>query len=346
MTRRSAAAALLLTLVVACSGGSDAGSRQPASGADARAGAGKALSIAVVPKGTTHEFWRAIHAGAEQAAQELSASGDSVRIIWKGPLREDDREQQVQVVEGFTSQGVSGIVLAPLDNRALVRPVEEAKGAGVPTVIIDSGLESDQIVSFVATDNYKGGELCAERLGTLLGGKGKVLLLRYQEGSASTTEREKGFSDKIKSAFPGITLVSSDQYAGATRETAKRTSENLLNRYGNELNGIFTPNESSTDGMLLALQDIDKAGKIRLVGFDASKSLLAAMKAKQLDGVAVQNPMKMGYLGVKTMVAHLRNQPVEKRIDTGVTLVTPENMDEPAMKELTSPPVDKYLKGQ
>jgi ribose transport system substrate-binding protein len=252
----------------------------------------------------------------------------------------------VQVVEGFTSQGVSGIVLAPLDNRALVRPVEEAKGAGVPTVIIDSGLESDQIVSFVATDNYKGGELCAERLGTLLGGKGKVLLLRYQEGSASTTEREKGFTDKIKSAYPGITLVSSDQYAGATRETAKRTSENLLNRYGNELTGIFTPNESSTDGMLLALQDIDKAGKIHLVGFDASKSLLAAMKAKQLDGVAVQNPMKMGYLGVKTMIAHLRNQPVEKRIDTGVTLVTPENMDEPAMKELTNPPVDKYLSGQ
>jgi ribose transport system substrate-binding protein len=347
MTRRSAAAALLLTLAAAaCRGGGDAGSKQGAAGAEPRAGAGKTLTIAVVPKGTTHEFWRAIHAGAVQAAQELSASGDSVKIIWKGPLREDDREQQVQVVEGFTSQGVSGIVLAPLDNRALVRPVEEAKGAGVPTVIIDSGLESDQIVSFVATDNYKGGELCAERLGTLLGGKGKVLLLRYQEGSASTTEREKGFTDKIKSAYPGITLVSSDQYAGATRETAKRASENLLNRFGNELAGIFTPNESSTDGMLLALQDIDKAGKIRLVGFDASKSLLAAMKARQLDGVAVQNPMKMGYLGVKTMIAHLRNQPVEKRIDTGVTLVTPENMDEPAMKDLTNPPVDKYLSGQ
>ena len=342
--RRSATAALLFTLAAAACGGGGADGKKAAAGSGGTAG--KTITIAVVPKGTTHEFWRAIHAGAVQAAQELTASGDSVRIIWKGPLREDDREQQVQVVEGFTSQGVSGIVLAPLDDRALVRPVEEAKGAGVPTVIIDSGLQSDQIVSFVATDNYKGGELCAERLGTLLNGKGKVLVLRYQEGSASTTEREKGFIDKMKSAYPGITLVSSDQYAGATRETAKRTSENLLNRYGNELVGIFTPNESSTDGMLLALQDIDKAGKIRLVGFDASKSLLAAMKAKQLDGVAVQNPMKMGYLGVKTMVAHLRNQPVEKRIDTGVTLVTPENMEEPAMKELTSPPVDKYLKGQ
>jgi ribose transport system substrate-binding protein len=341
--RRSAVAALLVALATAaCSGGGDAASKQPGEGASA----GKALTIAVVPKGTTHEFWKTIHAGAEMAAQELSASGDSVRIIWKGPLREDDREQQVQVVEGFTSQGVSGIVLAPLDDRALVRPVEEAKSAGVPTVIFDSGLQSDQIVSFVATDNYKGGELCAERLGTLLGGKGKVLVLRYQEGSASTTEREKGFIDKMKSAYPGITLVSSDQYAGATRETAKRTSENLLNRYGDQLTGIFTPNESSTDGMLLALQDIGKAGKVRLVGFDASKSLLDAMRAKQLDGVAVQNPMKMGYLGVKTMVAHLRNQPVEKRIDTGVSLVTPDNMDEPASKELLNPPVAKYLGGQ
>jgi ribose transport system substrate-binding protein len=344
-TRRSAAAALFFALVAAaCSGGGDAGSKQSTAGASGSAG--KTFTIAVVPKGTTHEFWKTIHAGANQAAQELTAGGDTVRIIWKGPLREDDREQQVQVVEGFTSQGVSGIVLAPLDNRALVRPVEEAKAAGVPTVIFDSGLESDQIVSFVATDNYKGGELCAERLGSLLGGKGKVLLLRYQEGSASTTEREKGFSDKMKSAYPGITLVSSDQYAGATRETAKRTSENLLNRYGNELAGIFTPNESSTDGMLLALQDIAKAGKIRLVGFDASKSLLDAMRAKQLDGVAVQNPMKMGYLGVKTMVAHLKGQPVEKRIDTGVSLVTPENMDEPASKELTNPPVARYLSEQ
>ena len=342
-TRRSAGAALLLVIALAgCSGGAESGSKDAAAGG----GAGKALTVAVVPKGTTHEFWRAIHAGAAQAAQELSASGDSVRIIWKGPLREDDREQQVQVVEGFTSQGVSGIVLAPLDDRALVRPVEEAKNAGVPTVIIDSGLQSDQIVSFISTDNYKGGELCAERLGTLLGGKGKVLVLRYQEGSASTTEREKGFIDKMKSAYPGITLVSSDQYAGATRETAKRTSENLLNRYGNELAGVFTPNESSTDGMLLALQDIAKAGKIRHVGFDASTTLLDAMRARHLDGLAVQNPMKMGYLGVKTMVAHLRNQPVEKRIDTGVALVTPENMDEPASKELTNPPVERYLSAQ
>src|SRR5215212_8292194 len=187
----------------------------------------KKLTIAVMPKGTTHEFWKSIHAGSNKAAQELAAQGTQIEVIWKGPLREDDREQQIQVVEGFAAQGVSGIVLAPLDNRALVRPVADARQAGVPTVIIDSGLETDAIVSFVATDNYKGGELAADRLGELLGGKGKVLLLRYAEGSASTTARELGFMNRMKAAFPGIEVISSDQYAGATRETAKRASENL-----------------------------------------------------------------------------------------------------------------------
>ena len=153
----------------------------------------KKLTIAVIPKGTTHEFWKSIHAGSNKAAQELTAQGSEIEIIWKGPLREDDREQQIQVVEGFAAQGINGIVLAPLDNRALVRPVADAQRAGVPTVIIDSGLESEEIVSFVATDNRKGGSLAAERMGQLLNGKGKVLVLRYAEGSASTTEREEGF---------------------------------------------------------------------------------------------------------------------------------------------------------
>jgi ribose transport system substrate-binding protein len=333
-----------IVLVVAAASCRDAGSKKEA--AAGAGNAGKVYTLAVIPTGTTHEFWRSIHAGAVQAAQELSSGGDSVKIIWKGPLREDDREQQVQVVEGFTSQGVSGIVLAPLDNRALVRPVEEAKNAGVPTVIIDSGLESDQIVSFVATDNYKGGQLCADRLAQLLNGKGKVLLLRYQEGSASTEDRERGFADRLKAGYPGITILSGDQYAGATRETAKRASENLLNRYASQLDGIFTSNESATVGMLLALQDIKKAGKIKFVGFDASQTLIDAMRAHQLDGVAVQNPMHMGYLGVKTMITHLKGQPVEKRIDTGVALVTPESLDDPATKALTNPPIDKYLNGQ
>jgi ribose transport system substrate-binding protein len=307
-------------------------------------GSKKKLTVAVIPKGTTHEFWKSIHAGSLKAARELSAQGTEIEVIWKGPLREDDREQQIQVVEGFSSQGVDGIVLAPLDNRALVRPVEEATRAGVPTVIIDSALESDNIVSFVATDNRKGGMLAADKMGELLGGKGKVLLLRYQEGSASTQDREDGFVEELKKKYPGMELISSDQYAGATRDTAKRASENLLNRFADDVQGIFTPNESSTAGMLLALQDIGKAGKITFIGFDTSETFTEAMRNKQLQGFVVQNPFNMGYLGVRTMVEHLQGKPVEKRIDTGVILVTPDNINSPEMQTLLHPPLDEYLK--
>jgi len=304
----------------------------------------KKLTIAVIPKGTTHEFWKSIHAGSNKAAEELKAQGTEIEVIWKGPLREDDREQQIQVVEGFAAQGVSGIVLAPLDNRALVRPVSDAHRAGVPTVIIDSGLESDEIVSFVATDNRKGGSLAADRLGQLLGGKGKVLVLRYAEGSASTSEREAGFLDQIKAKFPEIELISTDQYAGATRETAKRASENLLNRFGDEVQGIFTPNESSTAGMLSALEDIGKAGKVWFVGFDVSQKFIDSLNAGSLHGIVVQNPFNMGYLGVKTMVDKLFGRSVEKKIDTGVMLVTKENMQSPEVQTLLHPPLDQYLK--
>src|SRR3989442_2438480 len=304
----------------------------------------KKLTIAVIPKGTSHEFWKSIHAGAIKASRELSTHGNDVEVIWKGPLREDDREQQIQVVESFISQGVDGIVLAPLDNRALVRSVEEASSAGVPTVIIDSALDSNSIVSFVATDNRKGGMLAADRLGQLLGGRGKVIMLRYAEGSASTQDREDGFLQEIKQKYPNIELISTDQYGGATRDTAKRASENLLNRFGDEVQGIFCPNESTTAGMLSALQDIGKAGKVMFVGFDTSQSFIDAMRAKQLHGIVVQNPFNMGYLGVRTMVECLQGKPVEKRIDTGVTMITPDNLDAAATQALLHPPLDQYLR--
>ena len=301
-------------------------------------------ALAVIPKGTTHGFWKSIHAGAIKASRELSESGPQVEIHWSGPLREDDKEQQIQVVKNFISRGVHGVVLAPLDERALARPVEEAKQAGIPTVIIDSGLVSDAIVSFVATDNRKGGELGARRLGELLKGKGKVILMRYQEGSASTHNREEGFLAVMESEFSGIQVISSDQYAGATRDTAKRTAENLLNRFGDKVDGIFCPNESSTAGMLLTLQDFRKAGKTSFVGFDCNETFIQAMRKGDLHGVVVQDPMKMGYLGVKTMVQHLQGEPVESRVDTGVALVTPENLDDPQIQQLIRPPLDTYLK--
>jgi ribose transport system substrate-binding protein len=302
-------------------------------------------TIAVIPKGTTHEFWKSINAGAIKAERELNQQGANVKIIWKGPLREDDRDQQIQVIENFISRRVSGIVVAPLDSKALVRPVATATRAKVPVVIMDSGLNSDAYVSFVATDNFKGGQLGAEHLGKLLGGKGKVILLRYAVGSNSTEQREAGFLDVMQKKFPGIQILSSDQHAGATRETCYQAAQNLLSRYGKEVDGMFAPCEPVTIGVTMALRNIGRAnGQVKLVGFDAGTQSVEALKRGDVQGLVLQNPVKMGYLSVKTMVDHLRGKKVERRIDTGVTVATPENMETSEIKELLNPPLDQYLK--
>jgi len=293
-------------------------------------------TIAVIPKGATHEFWKSVHAGAVKAAGELN-----VDIIWKGPQKEDDRSQQITVVEDFITRQVDGIILAPLDDKALVKPVEEAISRNIPVVIIDSGIKSDKIVSFIATDNYQGGILAGEKLAQLLNKKGKVLLVRYQEGSDSTTNREKGFIDAVKK-YPGIKIVA-EQYGGATTESAYKIAENMINANPG-FNGIFCCNESTTFGTLRALEDSGKAGKVKFVGFDSSKKLVEALSRNVIQGLIVQNPMKMGELGVKTIMNHINKVQVEKRVDTGVVVATPENMNNPEIKQVLEPDFSKYLK--
>jgi len=294
------------------------------------------MKIAVIPKGTTHQFWKSIHAGAEKAGQELG-----VDVIWQGPLKEDDRQMQIQVIQNFISQGVDGIVLAPLDSRALATPVKAAARRDIPVVIIDSGLESEDYQSFIATNNYEGGKMCAERMAGLLEGKGKIIVLRYMEGSASTVAREKGFLEGIRQ-YPDIEILSDNQYAGATMEKAFQASQNLLNRFS-EVDAIFCPNESSTHGMLRALQTAGKAGDVYFIGFDSNETLIEAMRNQEIHGLLVQDPFDMGYRGVKSMVAYLKGEEISDKIDTRVMMVTPENMEEAEAVALLSPDLDKWL---
>jgi ribose transport system substrate-binding protein len=301
------------------------------------------LSIAVIPKGTTHYFWQSIHAGAEKAAHELD-----VTVIWRGPLREDDRASQISEVEGFITRGVSGIALAPLDEAALALPVDDAQRQNIPVVIFDSGLKGTNYVSFVATDNRKGGRMAAEHVASRLNGKGRVVLLRYAEGHDSTTQREEGFLEAM-AAHKGIEILSSNQYVGADVEGAYKRGEALLSKYRQSdgslgLEAIFCVNESSTFAVMRVLQDHGWAGKVRFVGFDASGNLVKGLAEGHIDALVIQDPVKMGYLAVKTLVSHIEGEPVEKRIDTGVHLATKDNMSEPAMKELLTPDLSKWLK--
>jgi ribose transport system substrate-binding protein len=216
----------------------------------------KKWRVLVIPKATANEFWQTVHAGALAAAKEL----DNVEIIWKGPEKEDDYTKQIELVESAKALGVDGIVLAPLDSKVLVSPVDKAIDQGIPVVIIDSDLESMRTVSFVATDNYHGGVLAAKRMSDLLGGKGNVILLRHMVGSMSTEQREKGFLETI-ARYPEIRILSQNQYAGATLETAQRTAQTLIKSYPGQVDGVFCSNEQSTAGMLKAL---DEAGMLKV----------------------------------------------------------------------------------
>ena len=291
----------------------------------------KKLTLAVIPMGTTHEFWKAIHAGALAAARELG-----VEIIWKGPLKEDDRNEQIQIVETLTNAGIDAIVLTPMDDKALVRPVAEAKRAGIPTVIFNSALQGSDFVAYISTDNYKGGAVGARRIGELLKGRGKAILVRVIASVEGSTKREQGFLDTMKAEFPGVKILSDNQYSGITTETAYQTVENLISRFP-DVEAIFTPNESSTFGCARALEDHGLAGKVFHVGFDSSKKLIEALAKRQIQGLVLQDPVQMGYRSVRTAVDHLRGRPYEKLVDTGVFLATPENMDEPAIRRLLAP---------
>jgi ribose transport system substrate-binding protein len=308
----------------------------------ANGGGANEVSIAVIPKGTTHEYWRSIHAGAVKAQRELAEKGQHLKIIWKGPLREDDRTTQIDVVNNFIGQNIGGIVLAPLDNVALVAPVEMAVGQGIPVVIIDSSLQSDKPQSYIATNNRDGGRQAAKRLGDILGGTGKVVMLRYAQGSASTEEREKGFLEGMQ-AYPKIELISTDQHGGATQETALTASLNLLSRVKDTVTGIFTPNETTTAGMLLAMRQLGINGKVKLVGFDSNDLLIGGIKANDIQGLVVQDPFQMGYLGVMNIAAVLQGKTVPKVVDTPVKLVTPDNLTDPDIAALVNPPLAKYL---
>ncbi len=312
-------------------------------------GGARKYRIAVIPKGTTHVFWKSIHAGAIKAEQELKGQAIDVEIVWKGPLKEDDRESQIRVVEDFITSGVTGIVLAPLDDSALRNPVRDAVRNDIPVVIIDSGLLSDDYTSFVATDNYIGGRKGGARLAEILGGKGKVVMLRYQEGSASTMNREQGFLDVLKEKYPDIQVVSANQYGGATTESAMQAGENLLaplrtpDGSGLTIDGIFCPNESTAFAMLRVLEDSGLAGKVKYVGFDSSDRLVKGLENGFIHGLVLQDPINMGYLGVKTMIAHLKGEQVDKRIDTGSAVATPENMNDPEISRLLNPDYKKWL---
>jgi len=283
--------------------------------------------IAVIPKGTSSVFWESVRAGAEQAGRELG-----YEISWNGPELESDRERQIQIVEDFIALKVAGIVLAPNGSTALVPKVEEMFAKNIPCVIIDSEIDTDKYVSFAATNNYQGGVIAARRMGKILDGKGKVVVVKFMPGSGSTTNRENGFIDTIEKEFSGIEIVET-KYGMATVETSLQAAEDLLTKHS-ELDGLYASNAGTSVGSAQALESQGRTGDIKMVGFDAEETLLDKLRSGVIDSLVVQNPHKMGYVGVKTLVDKIDGKDVPKLIDTGVELITVDRLEEPEIQTL------------
>ena len=302
------------------------------------------ISLSVIPKGTTHVFWKSIQAGAIKAGRERG-----VQINWIGPEKEDDRQQQIALVDNQVINQAHGIVLAPIDEMALRRPVRSAVDKGIPVVIIDSGLKDSENVytSYISTDNFEGGRIAALQLAKLIDEMGKVIVLREAEGAASTEARANGFLQEIKN-HPKSEIVSENQYVGVTKAQAQQAAENILLRFSDDsgrltIDGVFCPNESITYGMLQALRRRRLTGQIKFIGFDSSDPLIKGLEQHEIHGLVVQNPFMMGYLGVKTMLKHLSGKSVDKVIDTGISFITPDNLKQAHIQELINPDLDKWL---
>jgi len=310
-------------LVVSCSKAPE-GAAEPAGG--------KKLSIAAIPKATTHSYWKAAEKGARRAAAEFN-----VNLEWQGPLDDSKIADQIGIFNNLAASGVDGIVLSPCDDKALAPHVRTVAKRGIPVAIFDSPLDAKagvDYINYVATDNKNAGVTAAEQLTKFIGDSpsygGSVLMIGFTEGSASTRLREQGFTEAL--AKGGNLKIAGTQFTDGSMAGAQRVAETLLNGFVKnnklELDGIFAPNQPTAEGTYNAVKSLKDKGvemKVKFVGFDASELLVQGVKNGLIDALVVQDPEKMGYLGVKSVVDHLNKKPVEAVIDTGVTVTTKEN---------------------
>lgn len=290
----------------------------------------KKKRIAVVPKGTSHVFWLTVRSGAEAAGRKFG-----VEIIWNGPPLETEYDRQMQIVDSMIAQRVDGLAVAAAERNALNRSLDRAAELKIPVTVFDSGVDSTNYMTFLATDNYEAGKMGARELARLMGGKGTAAMVMHTPGSGSTMDRERGFEDVMKAEFPQIKIVAR-QFGMSDRSKAMGAAENILTAHP-DLNGIFASSEPSSIGAALALKSRSLAGKVKFVSFDSSDTLIEDLKSGTIDAMVVQDPFKMGFEAVKTLVDKLNGQTPPKRIDLPARVVRKADLDKPDVHELLFP---------
>jgi ribose transport system substrate-binding protein len=319
----SASIALLLAVITLAAGGL-ACNRQ------------HARRIAVIPKGTEDVFFQSVHAGAIAAGRAFHEE-----ILWDGPPQETEFGRQLAIVDSMLNRHVDGIVLAAANRNSLNGSLDRAARENIPVVIFDSGVDSTNYASFVATNNYEGGVMGGRTLGRLLNGKGMVAMIDHAPGSASTMDRERGFKDVMAKEFPGISIAA-EQYSMTDRAKGMAATENILTAHP-DLSGIFASSEPSSVGAAQALKSRGLVGKVRLVAFDSSEDLVDDLKAGVIDALIAQDPFKLGYEGVRLVTEKLDGKTPEKTVDLSAVVITKTDLDKPEIQQLLHPDLKKYL---
>jgi len=286
--------------------------------------------IGVVPKGTSHVFWLTVRSGAEAAGQKFG-----VEIIWNGPPLETEYDRQMQIVDSMIAQHVDGLAVAAAERNALNRSLDRAAELKIPVTVFDSGVDSSNYMTFLATDNYAAGRMGARELARLMDSKGTVAMVMHAPGSGSTMDRERGFDDVMRTEFPQIKIVAR-QFGMSDRSKAMGAAENILTAHP-DLNGIFASSEPSSIGTALALKSRNLSGKVKFVSFDSSDTLIQDLKGGTIDAMVVQDPFKMGFEAVKTLVDKLNGATPPKRIDLPARVIRKADLDKPDVHELLFP---------
>ena len=289
-------------------------------------------TIAVIPKATTHLFFVAVHAGVSAAERDFG-----VNIIWNGPEQETDSSRQIEITDAMVARHVDAIAISATDRDALVGSVRRAISAGIPVTVFDSGLATDDYVTFVATDNYDAGRTAAAKLADLLHDKGRIAIIMQRPGGQSTVQREQGFQDAIAKEHPGITIVA-QQYGMGDPAKSRAAAEDILTARP-DLDGIFASAEASSIGSIQALIARKLSGKIHLVGFDFSETHRQALQQGILDATVVQDPYRMGYEAVRSLVRKLKGETPPKRMDLKAHLVLKDDLGNPDLRKILFPAV-------
>jgi len=280
----------------------------------------KEIEIALVTKAMDSEFWLVMADGAKAAA----AARPGVKLSIVAPDREINIDQQVTILEDQTRKGVKALVVSPAGSAQILSALEQATQRGVPVILVDTDAPFDKKVTYIGTNNRRGGQLAAKGLAEAIGSAhAEVALISGVPGNESQDERALGFIDAVASEYPNLKLVA-QQPGNSERALGLTVMENILTAHPN-VKGVFATNDQMALGAMEALEARGLRGKVKIVGFDATKEAVQATVDGRLAGSVAQNPFLMGQRGVEAALAALDGKPVEKRIDTGTELVTAAN---------------------